>query len=48
MAKYFAFNYLYSTEPNHIATNPDEQLFAINFSKTFLLKFLYINFDRFV
>jgi hypothetical protein len=29
------FNYLYSTEPNHIATNPDEQLFAINFSKTF-------------
>ncbi len=29
------FNYIYSTEPNHVATNPDEQLFAINFSKTF-------------
>ena len=28
-------NYIYSSEPNHIASNPDEQLFALKYSKAF-------------
>ncbi|MBL6785077.1 MAG: hypothetical protein ISQ32_02100, partial [Rickettsiales bacterium] len=30
-----SFNFIYTEEPNHIASNPDDQLFALKYSKSF-------------